>query len=185
MRVVSKTDFAKLAKVGKSTVSNHIRRGKLPSVGGGIDLEDQGVEEYLAAKGIRVDEQPKPEKRARIRVAKPPPGVEDQDPDILEDKERLARRKLAEQVRDLELKNAMKEGRLVAREVMVSGVWNPLETFLVRIQTDGAKTISKTVTLIVKSGGTREDVEIAIKKELTSFIVPLKESMQNAMKIDV
>ena len=185
MRVVSKTDFAKLAKVGKSTVSNNIKRGKLPSVGGGIDLDDKDVEEYLAAKGIRVEEEPKPEKRTRMRVAKPPHDIEDQDPEVLEDKERLARRKLAEQIRDLELKNALKEGRLVSREIMVSGVWNPLETFLIRILSDGAKTISNTVTPIIKSGGTREEVEIAVRKELTSFIVPLKASIQSALKLNV
>ena len=183
MRVVSKTDFAKLAKVGKSTVSNNIKRGKLPSVGGGIDLDDKDVEEYLAAKGIRVEEEPKPEKRTRMRVAKPPPDVEDQDPGVLEDKERLARRKLAEQVRDLELKNALNEGRLVSREIMVSGVWNPLETFLVRILSDGAKTIASTVRPLAISGGTREEIEVAVRAELTSFIIPLKESIQKALKI--
>jgi phage terminase Nu1 subunit (DNA packaging protein) len=185
MRVVSKTDFAKLAKVGKSTVSNHIRRGKLPSVGGGIDLDDHGVQEYLAAKGIRVEDEPKPEnrRRSRMRVAKPPLDVEDQDPEILEDKERLARRKLAEQIRDLELKNALKEGRLVSREIMVSGVWNPLETFLVRILSDGAKTIASTVRPMAMSGATREEIEVAVRAELTSFIIPLKESIQKALKI--
>ena len=174
MGVISKKDFAELAKISQSTVSNRIRRGVLPESGGGIDISDQKVIEYLASRGIRVEPGKEPPLRA-------PPPV---DPEPLETKEALTVKKLAAQIQEIELKNAMKEGRLVAREVMVSGVWNPLETFLVRILSDGAKTMSKTVYPIVKSDGTREEVEVAIRRELTSFIIPLKESIQKALKLE-
>lgn len=170
MGVISKKDFADLAKISQSTVSNRIRRGVLPSTGGGIDISDQRVIDYLASRGIRTEPH-----------VIPPETVEAA---FLEDKEALTRKKLAAQIQELELKNAIKEGRLVAREVMINGVWNPLETFLVRILSDGAKTMSKTVYPIVKSGGTREEVEVAIRQELTSFIVPLKESIQKALKLE-
>lgn len=170
MGVISKKDFADLAKISQSTVSNRIRRGVLPSSGGGIDISDQRVIDYLASRGIRTEP----------HVISP----ETVEAAFLEDKEALTRKKLAAQIQELELKNAIKEGRLVAREVMINGVWNPLETFLVRILSDGAKTMSKTVYPIVKSGGTREEVEVAIRQELTSFIVPLKESIQKALKLE-
>ena len=191
-RIVSKADFARLAKVRPSAVSNMVKRGTIPSSDGGIDLSDPSVEEYLAAKGINVSidvdttRNPPPNHPRPPRPPKKRPSHRDDDEEeyqVLEDKERLARRKLAEQVRDLELKNALKEGRLVAREVMVAGVWNPLETFLTRILSDGAKTIASTVHPLAMSGGTREEIEVAVRSELTSFIVPLKESIQEALKI--
>ena len=103
----------------------------------------------------------------------------------------LKRRKLAAQAQQLELKNAQIEGRLVAREVMVRGVWNPLDTFLVRLLTDGAKTITSTAYALVRSsleaeargeeGVPREQVEVAVRKELSSLAKPLKRDIKKAL----
>lgn len=183
MAVVSKKDFAELARIGKSALSNLIRRKRLPVSGGGIDLEDTDVQEYLASKGIRVEPPPKKPVKAQNGVAYYPPP-DPMDATGLQDKETLSRKKLAAQTQQIDLKNAQIEERLVSRKVMLRGVWNPLETFLVRILSDGAKTISKTGHPLVKSGGTREELEIAVRAELTSFIVPLKESIQKALKLE-
>ena len=190
MSIVSKSDFAEIAQVGKSAVSNLIRKGKLPTVDGGIDLGDLVVQAYLVSKNIRVDARPgRKAAKKKTNPARLPPKTKDWDRELIDltsiaDKTVLERKKLAAQTQQLELKNAQIEGRLVAREVMIRGVWNPLETFLVRILSDGAKTMAASIHPLVKSGGTREEVEVAIRSELTSFIVPLKESIKKALKLE-
>jgi len=182
MAIVSKKDFAELTKTTPANISYRIKMGRLPTKDGGIDLNNPTVKEYLASRGIEFTAPPKAPARKRVRATDAEP--ETVDPTSLEEKNILERKKLAAQIHDLELKNAVKEGRLVAREVMIRGVWNPLETFLVRILTDGAKTMAATVHPLVKSNGTKEEVELAIRQELTSFIIPLKESIQKALKLE-
>jgi hypothetical protein len=183
MGVVSKRDFAELAGISPSAVSKLIARGRLPVSGGGIDTDDNDVQSYLAKKGINPGAKPKKTKRPSRKGRGRPTPPDDVDISGLVDKDTLTRRKLAAQAQQIELKNAQIEGRLVAREVMIRGVWNPLETFLVRILTDGAKTMASTVYPLAKSGGTREEIEVAIRSELTSFIGPLKDSIQRALKL--
>jgi hypothetical protein len=95
----------------------------------------------------------------------------------------LEMKKLAADAQYRELKNAQMEGQLVAREAMLRGVWGPLETFLVRLLSDGAKTIAARVYPIGRAGGTIEDAEIEVRQQLTSMIRPLKDKIRRALKI--
>jgi len=180
MKLVSKKDFAELAGVSRPAISKAVRQGRIPvTADGAIDADAKECKAYLSAKSKRVKAKAK-----RPRPKKKPTAPKVDEVASAADRLTLERRKLAAQTQQIELKNAQIEGRLVAREVMISGVWNPLETFLVRILTDGAKTMAATVHPLVKSDGTREEVEVALRQELTSFIVPLKESIQRALKLD-
>jgi len=201
MNLVSKKDFAELAGISKPAVSKMVRIGKIPVTDDGkINIDDTVCREYLKTKGANLDtEKKKPESpgnRAAMFARRKKQGKSidlKSEPDkrkkgkTLSDvmsRRDLEMQKLAAQAQNLELKNAQIEGRLVSREAMVRGVWNPLETFLVRILTDGVKTMASTVHPLVKSDGTREEVELALRSELTSFIQPLKESIQKALKLD-
>lgn len=205
--IVTQKEFAEMAGVSPPAISKLIRHGKIPvTERKRIDIDAPECVAYLKSKGA-ADREPapaakesQPEEPTTGRAAmmakrkKSPggapskktggkpgkPGVTKSDVMSRRD---LEMQKLASEVQYRELKNAQMEGRLVAREVMIAGVWNPLETFLVRILSDGAKTMSKAIVPIVKSGGSREEVEVAIRQELTSFILPLKESIQRALKI--
>lgn len=206
--IVTQKEFAEMAGVSPPAISKLIRHGKIPvTERKRIDLDAPECVAYLKSKGTATDGEPAPQAKERppnepstgraammAKRKKSPggapskktgvkpgkPGVTKSDVMIRRD---LEMQKLASEVQYRELKNAQMEGRLVAREVMIAGVWNPLETFLVRILSDGAKTMSKAIVPIVKSGGSREEVEVAIRQELTSFILPLKESIQRALKI--
>lgn len=167
--IVTQKEFAEMVGVSKQAIGKLIRKGNIPvDDRRRIDTEDEICQRYLKKKAAAPGFKPRT----------PPP-----EDDLPPDRTQLELRKLAADAQYRELKNAQMEGRLVAREAVISGVWNPIETFLVRILSDGAKTISKTVFHLVKSNGTREEVELAIRDELTSFIVPMKESIQKALKL--
>jgi hypothetical protein len=209
MGCVSKKDFSDLAGVSKAAVSKAIRENRIPVLPDGtIDASAPECASYIAAKKERsktkkpgkAREKPGPKKksapRGRPSIDRPPFPIPDED-DISSamDKLALERRKLAAQAQQLELKNAQIERRLVAREIMISGVWNPLETFLVRLLTDGAKTITSTAFSLIRSGleaeargedgVTRENVEVAIREEISSIVKPLKRDIKRALFKDV
>jgi phage terminase Nu1 subunit (DNA packaging protein) len=202
---VSKKDFADLAGVSKAAVSKAIRENRIPVLPDGtIDADAPECGAYIAAKKER-SKTKKPGKakkkpglkkksapRGRPSVDRPPFPLPDED-DISSamDKLALERRKLAAQAQQLELKNAQIEGRLVAREIMIRGVWNPLETFLVRLLTDGSKTVTSTAFSLIRSGleaeergekgVAREEVEVAIREEISSLVKPLKRDIKRAL----
>jgi phage terminase Nu1 subunit (DNA packaging protein) len=209
MGCVSKKDFSDLAGVSKAAVSKAIRENRIPVLPDGtIDADAPECASYIAAKKERsktkksgkARDKPDPKKksapRGRPSIDRPPFPLPDED-DISSamDKLALERRKLAAQAQQLELKNAQIEGRLVAREIMIRGVWNPLETFLVRLLTDGSKTITSTAFSLIRSGleaeergekgVAREEVEVAIREEISSLVKPLKRDIKRALFEDV
>jgi hypothetical protein len=174
-------------------VSNWISRGKIQLLRDGtIDADSDECRALLAKKSKRATK-PAPPRKAKRSKPKPPPMSVDDNNDIsgATGKLSLERRKLAAQAQQLELKNAQIEGRLVSREVMVRCVWNPLETFLVRLLTDGAKTITNTAYALIRSGldaeargekgVPREEVEVAVRNELSSLVKPLKRDIKKAI----
>jgi hypothetical protein len=219
MGIVSKNDFSKIYRLTRSAVTMATKRGVITEKDGGIDLDDERTQAYIKKRlkrkgvvknGVKIgsistqssadeidDGIPDKLKSTPKPPPQPPTEREYNDEEISSamNKLTLERRKLAAQAQQLELKNAQIEGRLVAREVMIRGVWNPLETFLVRLQTDGAKTITSTAYALIRSGieaelrgekgVPREDVEVAVRGELSSLIKPLKRDIKKALLEDV
>lgn len=199
MRPITKTDLSKLAGVSQAAVSKAVREGRVPHLPDGtIDADSTECIAYITAKTEQKQRKAKkskvrPKRKAAIvPKAQPnrhpsPPTLDESDEEQISgamDKLTLERRKLKAQTQQIELKNAQIEGRLASRGLMAIAVWAPLETFLVRILTDGARTMSSTLFNIVKSDGTREEVEVAIRDELSTFILPLKNDIIKALKID-
>lgn len=180
-RYLKKKEFADLAGVSQPAISKLIRKGSIPVTSGKkIDIEDLTVKAYLKTKGIDLSApKPKPPNR-------PPPANQGGRPRSpgRDERDNLELKKLAADTQFREVRTAQMEGRLVAREAMVSGVWNPLETFLTRLLSDGAKTIAAKVYPIGRSGGTVEEAESEVKKQMTTLIGPLRRSIQRALKLE-
>lgn len=194
MSIVSKSDFSKLAGVSKSTVSKLIARGRIPEADGGIDMDAPEVKSYLEFRGRKSapvtpsnSPQSKTKKRKSALKKKPEPPPDTQENDELtagmKSKTALEIQKLAAQARHLELKNAQIEGRLIAREVVKSGIFVPIETMFVRLLSEGSKTIAAKVHPLIKGGAPVEEVEAEIRKRLTAFIRPAKAAMKKALKV--
>ena len=162
--------------VSRQAISWQIKAGKLPVSKGKIDTDNPAVAEYIAVKSAPT---------AVVDRHEPSSSVAEDDGINGMSKQYWDTRRAAADARYKELKNATEEGRLVAREVMIRGVWNPLETFLVRILTDGAKTVAATIYPLVLAGATKEETEISVRKELESFVKPLKDTIKRAVKPDV
>jgi len=206
----TKAELAQLAGVSKPAISKMVRQGKIPvEEDGRIDLEHPDCVEYLirhtdgAAK--------KPTKKPRKRPGKVPSQdrraalaarrLSGGGPSVKQDKTKDGRgvsatisdvasrreiemKKLAADLQFRELKNAQMEGRLVAREAMIRGVWNPIETFLVRLLSDGAKSLTARVYPYGKAGEPIEDAEQAARAQLSSFVEPLRRTIKRALSPD-
>lgn len=80
------------------------------------------------------------------------------------------------------LKNAATEGTLVSRELVRTGVIDPFNAALLRIMTDGAKTIASGVIAKHASGSTTAEVEAYVSEILGSFIRPVKNKVQRTLR---
>jgi hypothetical protein len=202
--IVTQKEFAEMAGVSPPAISKLIRYGKIPvTERKRIDLEAPECIAYLKSKGVADGEtsakEGAPKEPATGRAAmmakrrKSPGGATSKKPggkpgkpgvtksDVMSRRD-VEMRKLIADAEYREVKSAKEKGLLVSREVMDRGVWKPLETFLVRILSDGAKTIANTVYSLGKAGATREELEVAIREELTSYAVSLKESILKAIR---
>jgi hypothetical protein len=91
-------------------------------------------------------------------------------------------KKLAAQTRQIELKNAESENSLVSRDLIKKGIIDPIETFFVRLLSEGSRSIAAKLHAQIRGGATVEDVEEEIRKRLTAFIRPTKTAMVQALK---
>lgn len=196
MGLISKQDFAKMAGVGKSTVSKLISRGAISDVGGKIDLECDKVKTYLdfrrqksAASGKASKRKPAKPKKKTVRsdaagMASDALGREVDDDELKSNalkKVELEVKKLGEQARNLELKNAKEEHRLYSAKAVKEGVIDTIETCFQRMLNDGSKTIAAKLHPMILGGGTVEEAAIEIRKRQTAFIRVAKSAMNKAI----
>lgn len=181
MTVLTQKAFAELVGKSPQSLSRDVRTGKLPvNNQRRVDTDDAGVAEYLKKRRVKL-----PPASPASEPDKKRPGRKPSRPRALDEQSRadLEKRKLVADAQYRELKNAQMEGRLVAREAMIRGVWNPLETFLTRLLADGAKTIAARVYPIGKAGGGIEEAEVEARKQLSTLIKPLIRSIKRALKL--
>jgi phage terminase Nu1 subunit (DNA packaging protein) len=201
MKSVTKKEFADLAGVSKAAISQMVKAGRIPVTSDGrIDVDLPECRDYLGKKGVTlpspspphpsVDEKPSGRaamfaRRSRKKLSeKPTENKTGKTVSEVMTRRDMEFKKLAAQTQNLELKNAHAEGRLVSRDAMVRGVFNPLETFLVRLLTDGAKTLAAKVYPVGKSGGTIEEAEIEARLQLTTLVKPLRAKMRKSLKME-
>jgi phage terminase Nu1 subunit (DNA packaging protein) len=191
MRPITKTDLSRLSGVSQAAVSKAVRQGKLPVLPDGtIDADAPECIAYISARDDRKKSpQKKTKKKKAARVApKPPqpmPDVFDSDGEIGVATRKLAMelQRLSEQTQNMMLKNAQLEGKLVSRDVFESRIWNPTETFLARLLSDGVKTIVAKIMPMARNGETRQNCEIAVRKEISSLVKSFKAAMTRSKKV--
>ena len=190
MRPITKTDLSRLAGVSQAAVSKAVRQGKLPVLPDGtIDADAPECVAYISARDDRKkppQKKAKKNKPARVAPKAPPmPNVFDSDGEIGVATRKLAMelQRLSEQTQNMMLKNAQLEGKLVSRDVFESRIWNPTETFLARLLSDGVKTIVAKIMPMARNGETRQNCEIAVRKELSSLVKSFKAAMTRSKKV--
>lgn len=86
-----------------------------------------------------------------------------------------------EQIEAARMKHAAIRGELVSKLLVQKGVMEPINTFLIRILTDGAKTMSNRIGAKVRAGATDAEVELEIRKQIERFLKPMKAKIKKAI----
>ncbi len=87
-----------------------------------------------------------------------------------------------ESIHEKRLKNAATEGKLVARELVEVGVFDPLDAMFRQLLTDGAKTIAARLAAMHSAGRDSKELEKFVADQMTSFIKPMKAKMARALR---
>ena len=90
--------------------------------------------------------------------------------------------KSIEDINEKRLKNAATQGELVSRQLVKTGVIDPIESAHLKLLTDGAKTIARRVTAMHSAGRELADIENFVSDQISSFIRPMKAKIKRSLK---
>lgn len=171
--MLSIAEFASHAGVSRQAVYGAIKRGRLPQAAGGkIDETDPLAAEYLSGQNPSV-----PRQVANVSTGKAPPprsggGI---------NRAAIDAEKAKQQAIHWQLRNQEKRGSLIDRELVMKSVEITDEEHH-RLLADGAKTITKTIYDLAKSGATLEECIEAFRREASLFLRSWKEKLSRALK---
>lgn len=87
-----------------------------------------------------------------------------------------------EGIHEKRLKNAQTEKSLVSRQLVKNGIIDPINATMLRMMTDGSKTIATRVAAMTKSGAEPHEIEEFIMSTIGSYVKPLKSKMDRSLK---
>ena len=87
-----------------------------------------------------------------------------------------------EAISEKQLKNAQTEGKLVARELVHSGVIVHMDATFRQMLTDGAKTIAQRLKVLNDSGADQVECENLVRDQIQSFIKPMKKKIASGLR---
>lgn len=85
-----------------------------------------------------------------------------------------------EMINERRIKNAKAAGELVHRDLVKAGVIDPVDAALMKLLTDGSKTITRRATAMHDAGRDLKDIEEFVKDQISSFIRPMKAKIKRA-----
>lgn len=192
---LKKGEFAKYAAIVNSSVTKLIKRApKGVLLGDRINMDHPFIHEYLKKRGIEppqvtpsyVENAGKSEK-SRL----PEEVTEILDYSLREILRRfgtdsdfnslLKAATSIEVIEEKRIKNAISKGELVSRELVYEQFIAPVERMIIRLLTDGKKTISLKAVTIVKSGGDTAEVGKMIEDQVESIVGPFKKKIGKSL----
>jgi hypothetical protein len=87
-----------------------------------------------------------------------------------------------EKVRERRIKNDEREKLLVSRKLILKGIIDPIQTFIVRILTDGAKTMGMRAHSMAIGGKTVDEVCEYMQKTIGSYASRVKDDIASAVR---
>lgn len=202
MNLVTKIEFAELCGVSPPAISQAIRNGKLSKAlkDRKIDMDHPSAVSYMRSSRRVPNSNGRKGRDAEPEPGRPGPkirrvveGLEGLPEDIRKMADWSLRelvemfgtdigfvewlnatRKL-EQIHETRIKNAEKEGVLVRRDLVREGVLVPIDVAHKKLLSGGARSISRRVDAMVKSGREVEEIEDFIRERISSFIKGAKE----------
>ena len=80
------------------------------------------------------------------------------------------------------IKNAESAGVLINRELVKTGIVEPINNAHIQLLTDGAKTLALKIHTMVQAGEDLKEIEISVIDQMSSFISPVKTKITKALK---
>lgn len=171
--MLSIAEFANRAGVSRQAVYGAIKRGKLPpAISGKIDEADPLAAEYLSGQNPSVPRQVSQSVSSTNSHAQQSGGIS---------RAAIDAEKAKQQAIHWQLRNQEKRGSLIDRELVMKSVEITDEEHH-RLLADGAKTITKTIYDLAKSGATLEECIDAFRREASLFLRSWKEKLSRALK---
>lgn len=90
--------------------------------------------------------------------------------------------KQIEDIMSMRLKNATSKQELISKNLVKSGILDPIELAHVQLLTDGAKTIAKRVCAMNQAERSLTDCEKFVSDQISSFLRPMKSKITKALK---
>lgn len=90
--------------------------------------------------------------------------------------------KSIEDINEKRLKNAQTEGELVNRSLVKKTIIEPMDEMLMKLLSDGTKTIARRSIAMHEAGRTIGEIEEFIKDIMSSFIKPMKSKVARSFK---
>jgi len=172
--IVTKAEFARLCGVSRAAVGKAvnlaIERGEAPADLSRIDVSAPWAQEYMVASNAS-------RRTAALKREQP---AESSVP-TMGDRPSLELRKLAGEVRKLELDNGKKERSLVAR-VLVERFVGVVDRALNMIIMDGRATLIPQLYQKIKGGCSLEEAQLFYHDKCGKYIAPAKPEMLRALK---
>lgn len=85
-----------------------------------------------------------------------------------------------EAINEKMLKNAEKAGELVHRDMVRGSIIEPTDAFLIKLLTDGRRTVPRKIYTMCKAGESLQEAEKAYESLMSAMIKPLKAKIKRA-----
>lgn len=211
MELISKVEFARRAGITPSAVTQLTKEGKKLNgalVGPRLDIDSEAARRYAHENELDLTAPHKKEtvpapnskgKKAKAAVEEGPDMPGSDTPilplfdmtlreltvlfgtDLRFKEWTLGRKNLAEiRKKDLEYEEAI--GKVVSRQVIKAGVFEPIDQAFRRMLTDAARTIASQVSAHAKAGGDPVEAEKLVREVLASHIRPSKAKAVRTLK---
>lgn len=196
-KLVSRSEFAKLAGVSPGAVTKACKKNLAPAtIGKRIDCGHPAAVKYLqrsdgttTANGWTAHNEAKKTKALEKLEAS---GINYSKMSLSQAvtafgtnigfSDFLRARKLIEDINEKRLKNAQTRGELVSRELVKTGLIDPINSAMQRLLTDGAKTMARRVTEMNIAGRAVEDCEKFIVDQISAFIRAAKSDCKKRLQ---
>jgi hypothetical protein len=97
-------------------------------------------------------------------------------------KDWLSATKQIEEINEKRLKNAVRIGTLVSRDLVRAGVIEPIDSVHIKLLSDGSKAIARRATAMHDAGRTVVEIENWVSDQITSYLRPVKVKVARALK---
>lgn len=193
MKLLSQTDFSKIANCSRQNIAKLISKGKLPTENGKISLEHPDVIEYLKKRDVPESKIEIPDKKVETKKPKPKrktkrekndfdePPQNSQSQSSSASRRELEIRKLKAQIDGYEIKNAASRGQLIERESLSDTIFGYLSALNQNIMSMPTGFIDEFESGI-KTGMTRAELINILTNPISETIKETKEEIEKEIK---